>query len=153
MQRLILAAFIALAAPASAFAQGVDTPPLALGYHVSTSAIVVTQPIRVLDADTFDVGVERFRINNLDAPETFRPDCQAEQTMGERATAEARRILSSASRIVLYPERRRDRSARVLARVEVDGQDFAGLLIAEGIARPWRGRTADWCAILAGTAR
>lgn len=135
---------------AAAFAASVATVAnaqlFALGYRVPTDPITITQPIRVIDADTFDVGAERIRINNLDAPETFRPHCDAERELGTRATVRARELIAAARVVTIYPERRRDRTSRVLARVEVDGQDLATLLIGQGLGRPWRGRTSDWCA-------
>ena len=48
----------------------------------------------------------------------------------------------------LAPQRwRLDKYGRVLARLEVDGEDVATLLIAEGHARPYDGRSrrAGWC--------
>lgn len=140
----IVLAWMAALAPL-AFSQ-TAAPPLALGYHVDTTPREVTG-VRLVDADTFDVGAERIRVNNLDAPESFRPDCDSERALAARANAEAGRIFAGARQIILYPERRRDRSARVLARVEVDGQDFATLLIRQGLARPWVGRSSDWCGV------
>jgi len=56
----------------------------------------------VVDGDTVDavvrIGFEfitykRFRIYNLDTPETWRPSCDAERIHGEKAKEEAKRLL------------------------------------------------------------
>jgi len=41
-----------------------------------------------------------------------------------------------------------DRYGRALARVLVDGEDVACVLIKEGYARQWTGRREDWCTSL-----
>ena len=30
-------------------------------------------------------------------------------------------------------------------RIEIDGRDLGQMMIAEGLARPWRGRREPWC--------
>jgi micrococcal nuclease len=119
---------------------------LALGYRIPTEPIVLDEPVAVVDGDTIDVGAERIRIANLDAPETGRARCARERELGEAATAAAAELIGGAREIVIHPERRRDRNSRVLARVELDGRDFAELMIARGLGRPWRGRGSNWCA-------
>lgn len=144
--RWISSALVAVALiTAPALAQ--DRPSLALGFRVDTRPIALWEPISVYDADTFDVGAERIRVNNLDAPEIGeRAECDIERALGERATAVARELLEGGARVTIYPERRRDRYGRVLARVDVNGADLAQTLINRGLARPWRGRSSDWCA-------
>ncbi|RLA81297.1 MAG: hypothetical protein DRG78_09390 [Epsilonproteobacteria bacterium] len=56
----------------------------------------------IVDGDTVDAIVcvgfgfityKRFRIYNLDTPETWRPSCEAEKIHGEKAKEEAKRLL------------------------------------------------------------
>ncbi|WP_324252007.1 thermonuclease family protein [Roseibium aggregatum] len=39
----------------------------------------------------------------------------------------------------------KDKYGRTLARVSVNGIDAGGILIVEGLARPWEGRRQPWC--------
>jgi micrococcal nuclease len=119
---------------------------IALGYRVPTNPLPLpAAEIVVVDGDTIDVGAERFRIANLDAPEIERANCPSERALGERAKAAAATILGEARSIVAYPQRRRDRYGRVVARIEYDGTDFASAMIARGLGRVWRGRASNWC--------
>jgi endonuclease YncB( thermonuclease family) len=43
------------------------------------------------------------------------------------------------------PVGRRDRYDRVVAYIVVDGRDLGEVLMAEGLARAWRGRREPWC--------
>ena len=38
-----------------------------------------------------------------------------------------------------------DRYRRVLARFRIGNTTAGEMLISEGLARPWRGRTEEWC--------
>lgn len=58
--------------------------------------------LRVVDGDTFDMEVDlgfglkmqqRFRINDYDAPETWRPKSDAEEAHGNMATARAEELV------------------------------------------------------------
>jgi micrococcal nuclease len=41
-----------------------------------------------------------------------------------------------------------DRYGRSLARVTVDGEDLAVVMVREGLARPYRGeKRASWCGV------
>jgi endonuclease YncB( thermonuclease family) len=108
------------------------------------------QPInwRVIDGDTFedlDTG-DRYRLENIDTPETGpRARCSAERALGDRATRQARAFITSARRLDVRRTGRTDRYDRVIAFVSLDGRDLGELMIAEGLARPWRGRREPWC--------
>ncbi len=43
--------------------------------------------------------------------------------------------------------RDRDRYGRLLRTVRRNGRSLGAVLIAEGLAEPWRGRRSDWCAL------
>lgn len=123
-------------------------PPLALGYRIPTDPIALRpSDIIVYDADTFDVGNERIRVANLDAPEIGRrADCDEERALGDAATAAVSAIIQNANAVTIYPEDERDFFKRVVARIDVDGTDLAQTIIGRGLGRPWRGRSSDWCA-------
>ena len=109
---------------------------------------VVTSRLRVVDGDTLeDMASDiTYRLVNIDTPETgSRARCTAERNLGDRATAAARALISQARRIELNATGRIDRYGRTIAFVVIDGQDMGETLMAEGLARPWRGRREPWC--------
>lgn len=100
----------------------------------------------IIDGDTVSLRGERIRIANIDTPETGdRAGCQSERRLAQRATAEARSQFRSA-RDVRVRRSGRDRYGRTLARIELDGRDFGRVMIAQGVAQPWRGQQHEWCA-------
>lgn len=104
--------------------------------------------IRVIDGDTIKDMREdiTYRLVNIDTPETgSRARCAAERALGNRATEAARTLISQAERLELRPTGRIDRYGRTIAFVVIDGHDMGETLIAEGLARPWRGRREPWC--------
>tara|TARA_B100000929_G_scaffold184778_2_gene146331 strand:- start:332 stop:766 length:435 start_codon:yes stop_codon:yes gene_type:complete len=96
----------------------------------------------IVDADTMDMtlhlglGVKmdvRVRIQNYDAPETWRPKSLAEDLHGQQATDYAREILPKTFTVKSY-------GWVVYNRVEVeielaDGRDFAAVMIEEGFSK------------------
>jgi micrococcal nuclease len=104
--------------------------------------------IRVIDGDTIeDMRADiTYRIVNIDTPETGpRAQCTAERELGNQATRQARALISAAADLELRPTGRVDRYGRTIAFVVLDGRDLGETLIAEGLARPWRGRREPWC--------
>ena len=96
--------------------------------------------IRVIDGDT------TYRLVNIDTPETgSRASCVAERDLGDAATDAVRELIAQAGRIELRPTGRLDRYGRTIAFVLIDGQDLGETLIAQELARPWRGRRLPWC--------
>lgn len=105
--------------------------------------------LRVVDGDTLARGSVRLRLLDLDAPELGqRARCADERRRGEAARRYAVQLLRSAppSAVVVVPSGRSDRYRRPLVRVTIAGQDFASAMITAGHARPWRGRSSNWCA-------
>lgn len=103
---------------------------------------------RVIDGDTYqDMNTgERVRLENIDTPETGpRARCTAERNLGNRATQQARSFITNARQLDVRRTGRIDRYDRVIAFIEVDGRDLGQMMIAEGLARPWRGRREPWC--------
>lgn len=103
---------------------------------------------RVIDGDTFEdrnTG-DRYRLVNIDTPETGgRAACAAERQLGDRATRQARALITGAENLDVRRTGRIDRYDRIIAFIEIDGRDLGELLIADGLARPWRGRREPWC--------
>lgn len=103
---------------------------------------------RVIDGDTYqDMNTgERVRLENIDTPETGpRARCTAERNLGNRATQQARSFITNARQLDVRRTGRIDRYDRVIAFIEIDGRDLGQMMIAEGLARPWRGRREPWC--------
>ncbi len=103
---------------------------------------------RVIDGDTYqDMNTgERVRLENIDTPETGpRARCTAERNLGNRATQQARSFITNARQLDVRRTGRIDRYDRVIALIEIDGRDLGQMMIAEGLARPWRGRREPWC--------
>ena len=104
--------------------------------------------MRVIDGDTLEDMRDdiTYRVVNIDTPETgSRARCAAERALGNRATDAVRSLVDQARRLELRPTGRRDRYGRTIAFVLIDGRDMGETLIAEGLARPWRGRREPWC--------
>ncbi|TPG18765.1 thermonuclease family protein [Sphingomonas koreensis] len=101
----------------------------------------------VIDGDTFRLtGGERIRIAGIDAPETRvgQSKCQNEITLGTAATAQARALLDDRTVTIVRVGRSYNRT---VARVSLDGQDLATVLVRIGVARRWPRWSAkpDWC--------
>lgn len=102
---------------------------------------------RVIDGDTLeDMRADiTYRLVNIDTPETgSRARCPAERELGNRATQQARALINNGD-VELRPTGRIDRYGRTVAFVLIDGRDLGETLIADGLARPWRGRREPWC--------
>jgi micrococcal nuclease len=109
---------------------------------------VTAQRLRVIDGDTLkDLNADvTYRVVNIDTPEAGqRARCSAERSLAARATQEVRALIARASAIEMRPTGRIDRYGRTIAFVLIDGRDLGDTLIAEGLARPWRGRREPWC--------
>lgn len=122
-----------------------DVPAPIRGRSVEAPA---PRRVRVIDGDTLeDMAVDiTYRIVNIDTPETgSRARCPAERALGDRATQTARTLVSHADDLEMRPTGRIDRYGRTIAYVLIDGRDLGETLIAEGLARPWRGRREPWC--------
>jgi micrococcal nuclease len=100
-----------------------------------------------IDGDTLRDGAgERYRVENIDAPERGgRAECPEERALAEASRAYVDNWIPGARRIEALPSGRRDRYGRVVARIEIDGVDLGERLIARGLAQPWAGRKADFC--------
>ncbi|MEQ1491657.1 MAG: thermonuclease family protein [Terricaulis sp.] len=138
--------YLALSADPASRAEA-QTTQLASASSTARSA-VNPRRIRVVDGDTVeDMSTDiTYRVVNIDTAETgSRARCSAERDLGDRAKETVRTLISGAQRIELNPTGRIDRYGRTIAFIVIDGRDMGETLIAEGLARPWRGRREPWC--------
>ena len=105
--------------------------------------------LRVVDGDTVVIGRERIRISNLDAPEMpGHAFCDREEQLARQAKQMLHdELFGPGKAVVLVRDvgRTHDKYGRTLAHLTVDGVDVADGLIAAGVARPWRGRSSNYC--------
>ena len=102
----------------------------------------------VLDGDTIEDRATniRYRLANIDAPETGdNARCFTEALMGERAKFRTIGLIERAGVVSARHTVRLDPYGRRVAYIEVDGVDLGELLVAQGLARRWRGRREKWC--------
>jgi len=100
--------------------------------------------VRVVDADTVDAAVDmgfgitmtqRFRINDWDAPETYRPRNEAEKKHGTEATERAIELLMD-KEILLKSTKVAGIYGRFGATIWLeDGRDYAEVMINEGFTK------------------
>ncbi|MBB1388745.1 thermonuclease family protein [Shewanella sp. SG44-6] len=102
----------------------------------------------VYDGDTFrgyfdKNNQEPIRIKDVDTPE-INGKCESEISNAFAARDFLKSTLNSAASIQLV-DPSRDRFNRVLAKVLVDGNDLARIIINSGHGRAWTGRRESWC--------
>ncbi|MFA8441502.1 thermonuclease family protein [Yoonia sp.] len=94
--------------------------------------------IRVVDADTIDVGGTRVRLFGIDAPEMGQP-CRAdgrEWDCGAWTRDAVRNAFEGA--FARCQARDTDRYGRVVAQCSVDGQDMGQMIVRSGLAWAYR---------------
>lgn len=99
----------------------------------------------VVDGDTFWFAGEKYRIADIDTPETHPPRCPEEARLGREATVRLQHWLNSGAFRLEAADRDTDRYGRKLRIVTRGGVSVGDALIAEGLARPWEGRRRPWC--------
>lgn len=94
--------------------------------------------VRVIDADTIDVGGTRVRLFGIDAPEMGQP-CRAD---GRRLDcgAWARDVVAEAfeGAYARCTTRDTDRYGRAVAQCTIDGRDMGQMIVASGLAWAYR---------------
>ncbi|MBY0563588.1 MAG: thermonuclease family protein [Hyphomonadaceae bacterium] len=136
----------------AAFSIAIATLAFALASHAVDRPVPnpSSDPSRyfAIDGDTLQhrQSGRRYRIANIDTPEVGRSAaCAAERRLGERATRRVRDLLTRAETLQLRRAGGDDDYGRAVVRVLIDGRDLGGILIADGLARSWRGYRAPWC--------
>jgi micrococcal nuclease len=99
----------------------------------------------VMDGDTFYLGADAIRIADIDAPETHPARCAFEADLGRLATNRLRELLNAKPFRVNAYERDTDKHGRKLRIIARDGESIGGMLVTEGLARPWGGKREPWC--------
>ena len=99
----------------------------------------------VVDGDTFWLGGEKVRIADINTPETHAAGCPAEQALGQAATRRLIALLNTGPFELAQSGRERDRYGRLLRTISRGGRSLGEVLVAEGLAEPWRGRRSSWC--------
>jgi endonuclease YncB( thermonuclease family) len=112
-----------------------------------TTLAAIGAALIVIDGDTIRSDEERIRLEGIDAAEIGHAKCEAERRLAVLAKRRLEQLLGSGPVDIRRNEHPKppDRYGRTLARVLVDGEDVACILIKEGYARPWTGRREDWC--------
>lgn len=110
---------------------------------------VIVQPAaaRPLDVSTFELRGARIRIADIDAPR-LAGACPYESGLAQRAFSRVRDWMSLGPFELSEaggPDR--DREGRRLRVVSRDGESVGGVLVSEGLARPYTGQELPWCAI------
>ena len=114
-----------------------------------TTLAAIAAALIVVDGDTIRSDEERIRLEGIDAADRAR-QMRGRAAPGLLAKHRLEQLLGSGSvdiRRNAHPDPP-DRYGRTLARVLVDGEDVACVLIKEGYARQWTGRREDWCTSL-----
>ena len=125
-------------------------PSLALGLAVGaliSAAIACWVPdVRVVDGDTIDHGYWRWRIVGIDTPEIRGAHCAEESALG-RLAAERLRTLTRGQEILVRPHHGKDKFGRRLASLWRGGVNLGDVLVDEGLAHRYSGRTPRlaWC--------
>jgi endonuclease YncB( thermonuclease family) len=130
----VVALCLAITLPAPALAVTADFPICGSGKRITC----------VVDGDTVWFEGLKYRFEEIDTPEKGDlAECMQEGLLAIKATKRLAEILS-AHPFTIEPSGK-DRYGRVLARFRIGNMTAGEMLIAEGLARPWRGRTEDWC--------
>lgn len=96
---------------------------------------------RVIDGDTVELsepvlGLTRIRLDGVDTPETRRGQCKRERHLAYEAKGYARGLLEGKT-VKVHTTGKRGPYGRLIARIEIDGQDYGRLMIAKGYAVRW----------------
>lgn len=107
---------------------------------------VVSSPNCVIDGDTIRHHGVKIRLADIDAPEVQSPKCASERERGERATRRLLELMNGGPvQMARYDSRDEDVYGRKLRVIARDGRSLGGILVAEGLARPWDGARRSWC--------
>jgi endonuclease YncB( thermonuclease family) len=99
----------------------------------------------VVDGDTFWFAGDKYRIADIDTPETHPARCAEEAALGAAATGRLRDWLNAGAFSLESAGRDADLYGRRLRIVTRGGASVGSVLVAEGLARTWEGRRRPWC--------
>ncbi|MDK1479636.1 thermonuclease family protein [Sinorhizobium sp. 6-117] len=100
----------------------------------------------LVDGDTgWERGV-KWRLLDIDAPETFEAECGQEKEIGKEATRRLLVLMSAGYRLVESGEKDHTSDRRSLVRIVLaDGRDAGRILLQEGLAQRWPNKGNRWC--------
>lgn len=98
----------------------------------------------VVDGDTFWFEGEKYRIADIDTPETHPARCAEEARLGRAATRRLQRWLNAGAFSLETIDRDTDRYDRKLRIVTRGGESVGETLASEGLARRWEGYRRPW---------
>ena len=136
-------------------AGGADFASQAASASAATATTEVPLTVYWSDGDSGRLSDgTKFRLHGIDSPETGSmkqrggAKCEIERALGFEAK-EAALELTRDKEVVVSETRGTDRYERTVVRLELDGRDVAGLLVAGGTHRTWdydgREKKPDWC--------
>ncbi|MBB4956039.1 endonuclease YncB(thermonuclease family) [Agrobacterium vitis] len=100
----------------------------------------------VVDGDTFWFNKVKIRVADIDAPETEQAKCKAERDRGFAAKVRLRELLNAGGFAVeSFGARDEDQYGRKLRVITRNGRSLGGVMVEEGLARPWTGHRMSWC--------
>lgn len=100
----------------------------------------------VIDGDTFYQNGRKIRIADINTPETHSPRCEHEEALGRKARTRLIVLLNEGEfELKGLPTSDSDAYGHDLRLVIRDGRSIGGVLVEEGLARPWTGRRMAWC--------
>ncbi|WP_439569383.1 thermonuclease family protein [Sphingopyxis sp.] len=99
----------------------------------------------VVDGDTFWFAGDKYRIADIDTPETHPARCAEEAALGAAATERLHEWLNAGAFSLESAGRDADQYDRKLRIVTRGGTSVGAVLVADGLARPWEGRRRPWC--------
>lgn len=99
----------------------------------------------VVDGDTFWFAGEKYRIADIDTPETHPARCAEEERLGRAATVRLNQWLNAGEFSLEQADRDTDVHGRKLRIVTRGGASVGTALVSDGLARPWEGRRRPWC--------
>jgi endonuclease YncB( thermonuclease family) len=99
----------------------------------------------VVDGDTFWLEGVKYRVADIDAPETHPSRCAREAELGDRATERLRELLNQGAFALEDSDRDTDIYGRKLRTLTRNGQSLGQILVTEGLARTWTGHRQPWC--------
>ena len=107
--------------------------------------------LRVLDGDTirFEMAGKRVtvRVSGIDAPEIGRAKCDQERERGLRAKRWAEELMPVGVTVHVFPTGERDKFGRLIAKINIQGNDYATWMMELGYAVPYngKGKRREWC--------
>lgn len=134
--KAILAAVIAMCVSAPAYAIDICT-----GGNRAARKVTC-----LVDGDTGWQDGVKWRLLEIDTPETFEAECPAEKQMGEKAKLRLQSLMAGGYRLADSERKDRTSERRALVRVILpDGRDAGRVLLEEGLAQPWPNKGNIWC--------